>query len=84
MKARDFCYWLQGYFELREQNLAITAQQANTIKNHLSLVFKHDIDPSMGGPEHQAELNAAHGLPTSIPSIGGVYDGSGNGGTPRC
>jgi hypothetical protein len=67
MKARDFCFWLQGYFEMREQGLAIPAQQAETIRKHLSLVFKHEIDPEMGPPEHQAALNAAH-APTVGPA----------------
>jgi hypothetical protein len=30
------------------------------IKAHLALVFKHEIDPSMGGPDHQAALNEIH------------------------
>lgn len=30
------------------------------IKNHLNLVFKHEIDPSMGDAKHQHELNAIH------------------------
>ena len=27
---------------------------------HLNLVFKHEIDPSMGGEAHQNELNKIH------------------------
>jgi hypothetical protein len=66
MKATDFCYWLQGYFELKKANrgapvdLSISQQQAETIMNHLALVFKHDIDPKQGTPEHQAELQSIH------------------------
>ena len=30
------------------------------IKKHLALVFKHEIDPSMGNAEHQMELNNIH------------------------
>lgn len=50
MTSRDFCYWLQGYFELN-----------HAIRRHLSMVFKHEIDPSAGDTSHQAILNELHG-----------------------
>lgn len=40
--------------------LVLGEQQVECIKKHLSLVFKHEIDPSFGGPEKQAELNEIH------------------------
>lgn len=46
MTSKDFCYWLQGFFELSEPNKALTPEQVKTIKNHLKLVFLHEIDPS--------------------------------------
>lgn len=46
MTSKDFCYWLQGLFELSEPNIALTEKQVQTIKNHLKLVFLHEIDPS--------------------------------------
>lgn len=60
MHARDFCFWLQGYFELAAGRDELTAEQANTIRNHLALVFKHEIDPSMGDQKHQDKLNEIH------------------------
>lgn len=65
MLARDFCYWLQGYFEIQSKyapdaQTPLTAEQVECIKRHLNLVFIHDIDPSAGGPEEQAKLNAIH------------------------
>lgn len=58
MKARDFCYWLQGYFEL-STTVDIKPQQLTTIKNHLNMVFIHEIDPSF--PDNQQnQLNEAH------------------------
>jgi hypothetical protein len=60
MTSRDFCFWLQGYFEIKGTADAITPAQADLIRRHLALVFKHEIDPSAGGPEHQAELNVIH------------------------
>lgn len=59
MTSRDFVFWLQGYFEVADPT-TIGEKETEMIKNHLNLVFKHEIDPSMGGPEHQKELNAIH------------------------
>jgi hypothetical protein len=60
MTSRDFCFWLQGIFELGKPR-TLDEEQTATIRRHLSLVFKHEIDPSMGGAEHQAELDKVHG-----------------------
>lgn len=65
MTSRDFCYWLQGYFEIEQQRAGepapmLGSDQVACIRAHLALVFKHEIDPSMGPPEHQAELNKIH------------------------
>lgn len=59
MTSRDFCYWLQGHFEIEDPK-EINEKQLNIIKKHLALVFKHEIDPSMGDEEHQVELNKIH------------------------
>lgn len=59
MRSRDFCYWLQGFFEVANPR-EITAEQTEMIKRHLSLVFVHEIDPSMGGEDHQQVLNKVH------------------------
>jgi hypothetical protein len=61
MTSRDFCYWLQGYFELRNgKGSGWSTEQAAMVEKHLALVFKHEIDPSAGPPEHQKELDAIH------------------------
>jgi hypothetical protein len=65
MTSRDFCYWLQGYFEISRANkepgeVELDATQTEMIERHLALVFKHEIDPSQGTPEHQAELQKLH------------------------
>jgi hypothetical protein len=67
MTSRDFCYWLQGFIELSDQlNLqGITPAKTQSIKRHLALVFKHEIDPSAGSVAHQDELNKIH-APTSV------------------
>ena len=59
MTSRDFCFWLQGVFEIQpEDNL--DEDQIRIIRKHLALVFKHEIDPSMGDDKHQDILNDAH------------------------
>lgn len=64
MTAKDFCYWLQGYFELNHAGAdhahPLSQTQVECVQRHLSLVFVHDIDPKAGGPETQAALNKIH------------------------
>ena len=75
MTSRDFCYWLQGYFEIlgvdkNKENVgqSLSIEQTQCIKNHLAMVFKHEIDPSFGNKEHQAELTKLHKqLKTGMP-----------------
>lgn len=57
MTSRDFCFWLQGYFELAHTgNDPINREGADMIRNHLKLVFKHEIDPSMPDPTGELQL----------------------------
>ncbi len=62
MTARDFCYWLQGYFELNptDRGTPIGGEQAAKIRAHLNMVFAHEIDPSAGDAQVQAKLDALH------------------------
>ena len=40
MNAQDFCFWLQGYFELSgDGDKILTAHQNQIVKDHLALVF---------------------------------------------
>lgn len=48
MYSQDFCYWLQGYFELSGTK-ELNEKQIEIVKNHLNLVFKHEIDPQHEG-----------------------------------
>lgn len=66
MTSRDFCYWLQGYFEVSEAKI-MNKTQLNQVKKHLNLVFKHEIDPSMGDESHQNGLNMIHNPQTLFP-----------------
>jgi hypothetical protein len=58
MKSVEFCYWLQGYFEIDACNgRSLTEAQVKTIQKHLALVFKHEIDPSYSDGK---DLDAIH------------------------
>lgn len=73
MTSRDFCFWLQGYFEVRGAGTSpgvmdpceLDVDQVAVIRRHLALVFLHEIDPSAGSPAHQEKLNEAHGGPVT-------------------
>jgi hypothetical protein len=60
MTAVNFCYWLQGFFEVSLEDRPITVEQMTIIRQHLHLVFKHEIDPSLGDEEHIKELQQIH------------------------
>ena len=64
MKPTEFVYWLQGFFELSEST-KLSEKQVEMIKNHLAMVFYHEIDPSYtkdveNGKKHQEKLNELH------------------------
>ena len=64
MTSREFCYWLQGYFEIKGvrpkpsvEFPGLDGEQVEMIKKHLALVFTHEIDPSY---PNQDALNKIH------------------------
>lgn len=59
MTSRDFAYWLQGFFEISDAK-EVTPEQLVIIRNHLNMVFKHEIDPSHGDKKHQSDLSKIH------------------------
>ena len=61
MKSVEFCYWLQGMFELSKPQ-SLTPEQTELIKRHLAMVFKHEIDPSYPEGQQQA-LSGIHQHP---------------------
>ena len=84
MKARDFAFWLQGFFEVANPN-TIGSKETEMIKKHLALVFKHEIDPEMGDEQHQAELNAIHNSITLTPTkLNPLHGQPNDGGVMRC
>lgn len=61
MKSVEFCYWLQGLFEVAEPE-TLNAKQVDLIKRHLNMVFVHEIDASYPADQQEA-LNVAHSNP---------------------
>jgi len=64
MTSRDFCYWLQGFFEINaadeaDPTPALTKEQVGVIQQHLSMVFVHEIDPSFPKAQ-QKKLDELH------------------------
>lgn len=59
MTSRDFCYWFQGMLEIADPK-TLNEEQINVIKNHLNMVFLHEIDPSFGDHEHIKDLKDVH------------------------
>lgn len=51
MTSRDFCYWLQGYFEILDPSgkapMAVGPAQVEIIRKHLDYVFAHEINPQL-------------------------------------
>jgi len=41
MKPRDFCYFLQGFFELTDTSGGLTQKQIEVIKEKLDSCFEH-------------------------------------------
>jgi hypothetical protein len=71
MSSREFCYWLQGYFEIVAANPAgtvppngLTGPQADTIRRHLGMVFTHEIDPSYPNAEALNKIHAGQNAST--------------------
>jgi len=89
MTSRDFCYFLQGFFELQGTNQALTPEQVQIIRNHLKLVFLHEIDPSYSDNKivQQIFQNIHDGKDPLLGIQGVSFNGPANntdGAKPRC
>jgi hypothetical protein len=62
MQSRDFCFWLQGFFELSGEVTAISVEQSAMIRRHLDMVFHHEIVPQTPGVQARERS-----VPTSVP-----------------
>lgn len=59
MTSQNFCYWLQGFFEIQNPE-ELSEQQVQMIKSHLQLAFRDDIDKRYGDEKHQQKLTEIH------------------------
>lgn len=80
MKAVEFCYWLQGLFEIGNPK-DLNAEQTEIIKRHLNMVFYHEID-KLYPKEEQEILNELHS--EKKPKLGASEIYSDNSPRPRC
>lgn len=79
MTPENFCYWLQGYFEVSDSRV-LTEKQVEIVKNHLNLVFVHSIDPKasahISNPKEakklQEKLNEVHDGTSTLPGFSQV------------
>lgn len=70
MYSQDFCYWLQGYFEISGAK-ELDEKQIEIIKNHLNLVFRHEIDPQHeGDPQELQNIHDGKPAPWQPPGSG--------------
>lgn len=62
IKSSEFCYWLQGHFELNDTGSGLTPKQTAVVKRHLSLVFVHELDDAADGgdPAKKEAMQAIH------------------------
>jgi hypothetical protein len=58
MTPENFCYWLQGFFEL-ENPAALSVQQVQQIKDHLQLVFRKETPTYISVDEEIRKMKAA-------------------------
>ena len=60
MKSVEFCYWMQGLFEIGDVK-ELNEKQVEIIRKHLDMVFYHEIDKTYPDTE-QKQLNMLHNL----------------------
>jgi transcriptional regulator with XRE-family HTH domain len=74
MNARDFVYWLQGFFEMADPK-QLSEKQVELIKGHLAMVFIHEIDPeanakTVGTKEALDVAHSGEKFPGELGSVG--------------
>lgn len=55
MTSKDFCFWLQGMFELANPQ-ALNKAQTELIRRHLHIVFEHEIGPELKKSKPRLEM----------------------------
>jgi hypothetical protein len=80
LEARDFVYWLHGFFELRDDDKSglsaktgLSVKQTDMIRKHLELVFKNVTSPAERGKVElspEAVIDALSEAPPPRPAGG--------------
>jgi len=45
MTPEQFCYWLQGFFEMTGDKAKLSPEQVKMVRDHLAIVFKKVTPP---------------------------------------
>lgn len=64
MSSLEFCYWLQGYFEIRREEVGLSDKQIEIIKDHLQLIF-NKVTPNRNVPNYYPSIGSVI-TPTSL------------------
>jgi hypothetical protein len=67
MQSRDFCFWLQGFFEIGGKPGALSAEQTAMIRRHLDLVFAHEMPTLRERPAPPVPGPVVPPLPEPLP-----------------
>lgn len=67
MQARDFAFWLNGFFELGGGTEGLTKDQVELVKTHLALVFEHDESIQKNVGTHPVPKPAPRVTPNELP-----------------
>jgi hypothetical protein len=59
ISTRDFCIWLRQFLGTGAPH-ALTRAETAAIRQRLSEVFIHEIDPAMGDAAHRTMLDRIH------------------------
>ena len=80
MQPNEFCYWLQGFFELSGANIALNDSQIAVVKEHLQLVIHRETlkeTTNVVIPQYQQRREDAYKVTSplgDIPNFVGHYN----------
>ena len=79
MTPRDFSYWLQGFFEISNEDVTLSHRQIQIIKDHLNLVLNKetpDRSTEEGGddvpPDKYPQISCQDEFNSWLANMGGV------------
>lgn len=70
MSPENFCYWLQGLFELQPDLKQLTSEQVEMIRQHLKYVFQgKNVDQQTFFPQFPITTPVFPGVPSTAPFV---------------